>query len=129
MSSYKLWIFYFFMEFIGSSGLSSVIDWKWLSENGTLPANNSVVYTPFANTTFGPERLGDWNTNVEYEMVSTGPYEVAHYEPAQEIIIEKNPNYHQKTCPSSLAPSNIIPKDVIEYFSNQGETFQLIESG
>ncbi|MEM3846673.1 MAG: hypothetical protein QXU98_13340 [Candidatus Parvarchaeota archaeon] len=117
------------MEFIGSSGLSSVIDWKWLSENETLPANNSIVYTPFANTSFGPERLGDWNTNVEYGIVSTGPYKVALYETAQEIILEKDPNYHQKACPSSLAPSKIIPKDVIEYFSNQEEALQLIESG
>ncbi|MEM3573919.1 MAG: ABC transporter substrate-binding protein [Nitrososphaeria archaeon] len=118
-----------FLELIGSAGLASVIDWKWLSENGALPANNSAAYAAFANTTSGPGVLGNWNTKVEYGMMGTGPYELALYEPAQEIILEKNPYYHQTAGPFSLPPSKIIPKVVIEYLSNQAQALQQIESG
>ncbi|MEM3193168.1 MAG: hypothetical protein QW292_14005 [Candidatus Parvarchaeota archaeon] len=91
------------MELIGSSGLSSVIDWKWLSEYGAIPATNSAAYATFANTTSGPGVLGDWNTKAEYGMMGTGPYKVTLYEPAQKIILEKNPYYHQTAGPFSLS--------------------------
>jgi len=116
-----------FLELIGSSGLSSVIDWKWLAQNGALPANNSAAYNAFSNTTSGPGVLGNWNTKVEYGMMGTGPYMLEFYAPAQEIILEANPYYHQ--TPGLLPPSKIIPKVVIEYLSNQAEAIQQIESG
>lgn len=117
----------YFLQLISGPTAGDIMDYNWLVAHGGVPANNSASYAAFANTSSGPGVTGFWNNYITYNMMGTGPYELKLYEPSQEVILYKNPYYHQ--TPGLLAPSQLVPEVIIEYLSEDTTAQQQLQSG
>lgn len=104
-----------------------VMDYKWLVQYGAAPQNTSASYAYWANNTTSPGLVSNWNQNVHYNMMGSGPYYLGLYEPATSVILKVNPYYN--ATQGMLPQSKLINEVEIEYLTSESAAQAQLESG
>ena len=99
---------------------SGVLDAGWLQSVGA-----GITFTPagfYAYQNEGNE--GNYNTQVQYSPVASGPYEIQSYVPGQSIVLKPNPGF--PGVPNIPAPTDTI---VIEWVKDPETAYNLFTGG
>ncbi len=115
-----------FFQFLAGPTVSMIMDASWLAQHGGAPGNNTTTFQFFSNATTSPSDVANWNQYIKNNPMGTGPYVMALNEPG-EIVLKVNPNYDQTQA--GVSPSQLIPKIVLEYLTNEQTAVSQLQSG
>jgi len=116
-----------FLQLLAGPACAYIMDYNWLKQMNALPANNSSSYAYYSNPTTSPGFISNWNQNLHYNAMGTGPYEISLMEAGSEVILKENPYYN--ATPGMPPKSSLIPEIMIEYLTNLATAQEQIESG
>ena len=98
---------------------AGILDAKWLNSVGagiTFTPSGFLQYTSYANE-------GNYNLQVQYDPVASGPYEIKTYIPGQSVVLAPNPYF--TGIPSIPAVNNTV---VIDWVKDPQTTYDLFAS-
>lgn len=116
-----------FLQLLAGPPCAYVLDYNWLKQMNAVPANTSASYNFYSNETTSPGYIANWNQNLHYDAMGTGPYEISLMEAGSEVVLKVNPYYN--ATQGMPAPSSLIKEIMIEYLSNVGTAQEQIQSG
>jgi len=109
-----------FYQALADSLGAGVLDAKWLNSVGagiTFTPSGFLQYSSYANE-------GNYNLQVQYDPVASGPYEIKTYIPGQSVVLAPNPYF--KGVPGIPAVNDTI---VIDWVKDPQTTYDLFASG
>ncbi|MEM0159901.1 MAG: ABC transporter substrate-binding protein [Candidatus Micrarchaeaceae archaeon] len=116
-----------FLQLLAGPPCAYVLDYNWLKQMNAIPSNTSASYSYYSNSSTSPGFIENWNQNLHYNAMGTGPYEISLMEPGSEVVLKVNPYYN--ATQGMPARSSLIPEIMIEYLSNLATAQEQIESG
>ncbi len=85
---------------------------SWIASEAT-PQQPALQWSPAGFAAYKPQgNAGDYNINLETNVLSDGPYEISYQIPSSAVILVKNPYF---TPPGPWYPSPSIGKVVVEF--------------
>ncbi|QKQ99768.1 PKD domain-containing protein [Metallosphaera tengchongensis] len=99
---------------------SGIIDAKWLEQVGagiTFTPQGFLQYEQYGNE-------GDYNTQVQNNPVTSGPYMIKTYVPGQYVVLVPNPYFHG--VPGIPAPNDTV---IINWVKDPQTAYELFASG
>ena len=116
-----------FLQLLAGPPSAYVLDYNWLKQMNAVPANTSASYNYYSNETTSPGYIANWNQNLHYNAMGTGPYEISLMEAGSEVVLKVNPYYN--ATQGMPAMSSLIPEIMIEYLSSVGTAQEQVQSG
>ena len=97
---------------LSGGGNSYIESASWIASEAT-PQQPALQWSPAGFVAYKPQgNAGDYNINLETNVLSDGPYEISYQIPSSAVVLVKNPYF---TAPGSWYPSPTIDKVVVEY--------------
>ncbi len=116
-----------FLQLLAGPPCAYVMDYNWLKQMNAVPANTSTSYGFYSNEVTSPGYIANWNQNLHYNAMGTGPYQISLMEAGSEVVLKVNPYYN--ATQGMPAMSSLIPEVMIEYLSNVGTAQEQVQSG
>ncbi|AFZ69985.1 ABC-type oligopeptide transport system, periplasmic component [Caldisphaera lagunensis DSM 15908] len=110
-------IFYVALGDIEGQG---ILDAKWLEQVGA-----GINFTPQGFYNYESEcNLGNYNTQVQWDPISSGPYMIKSYAPGESIVLVPNPYY--PGLPNIPKPNNTV---IIYWVKDPNTAYEMFASG
>ena len=116
-----------FLQLLAGPPSAYVLDYNWLKQMNAVPSNTSASYSFYSNSTTSPGYIANWNQNLHYNAMGTGPYEISLMEAGSEVVLKVNPYYN--ATQGMPAIGSLIQEVMIEYMSNVGTAQEQMQSG
>ncbi|AFZ69927.1 PKD domain protein,extracellular solute-binding protein, family 5 [Caldisphaera lagunensis DSM 15908] len=111
----------FFAALAHTLGGTAILDAKWLNQVGA-----GINFTPEGFYSYESEcNLGNYNTQVQWNPVSSGPYMIKSYTSGQSVVLSPNP-YWPTNIPNIPKPNDTV---IIYWVKDPNTAYEMFASG